>query len=137
MADYTVKRIDEMERAFGGMWVRARASLDATAFGFQITEFPPGFPAEMYPKHAHEHDGQEEVYIVLDGEGQMAVGGEQVPMNRDTWIRVGPTVPRHVAPGPEGMRMLVIGGVPGGVYEPRPETELGGPEELGEGVADG
>ena len=137
MGDYTVKRLDEMERAFGGMWVRARASLGASAFGFQVTDFPPGFPAEMYPNHTHEHDGQEEVYLVLDGEGEMTVGGEKVPMNRDTWIRVGPSVPRHVAPDADGMRMLVIGGVPGGVYSPDATTELGGPEEMGEGVVEG
>ena len=136
MSDYTVKRLDEMERAFGGMWIRARASLGARAFGFQITDFPPGFPSEMYPKHTHEHDGQEEVYIVLDGQGEMTVGGATVPMNRETWIRVGPSVPRHIKPAADGMRMLVVGGVPGGVYEPSPETELGGPEELGEGVVE-
>ena len=135
MSDYTVKRLDEMERAFGGMWVRARASLGAGAFGFQVTDFPPGAP-DMYPMHTHEHDGQEEVYIVLDGEGEMTVGGEKVHMDPDTWIRVGPSVPRHVLPDAGGLRMLVIGGVPGGVYTPDATTELGGPEELGEGVVE-
>lgn len=136
MSDYTVRQVDEMERAFGGVWVRARASLGASAFGFQITDFPAGFPPEMYPKHTHGHDGQEEVYIVLDGEGAMTIDGKTVRMDKDTWIRVGPSVPRHVAPGPNGMRMLVIGGVPGGAYTPTAPTELGGPEEMGEGVVE-
>ncbi|HKP19428.1 MAG TPA: cupin domain-containing protein [Gaiellaceae bacterium] len=90
----------------------------------------------MYPKHTHDHDGQEEVYIVLDGEGEMTLNGETVRMDKDTWIRVGPSVPRHVEPGPGGMRMLVIGGVPGGVYTAPAPTELGGPEEMGEGVVE-
>jgi hypothetical protein len=30
MADYTVKRFDEMEPIFGGFFLRARASLGAT-----------------------------------------------------------------------------------------------------------
>ena len=136
MGDYTVKRLDEMERAFGGVWVRARASLGASAFGFQVTDFPPGAP-DFYPNHTHTHDGQEEVYVVLDGEGEMALDGEKVPMNRDTWIRVGPAVKRHVKAGPDGLRMLVIGGVPGGVYEASAPTELGGPEEFGEGAVEG
>ena len=133
MGDYTVKRLDEMERAFGGMWVRARASLGAKAFGFQVTDFPPGAP-DVYPMHTHEHDGQEEVYIVLDGGGEMTLDGEKVRVDRDTWVRVGPSVKRHIKADPEGMRLLAIGGVPGGVYTAPAPTELGGPEELGEGA---
>ena len=41
---------------------------------------------------------------------------------------------RHIKAEPEGMRLLAIGSVPGGVYQPLPYTELGGPEELGEGI---
>jgi|SRR5581483_772409 len=135
MSDYTVKRLDEMERAFGGIWVRARASLGASAFGFQITDFPAGAP-DFYPKHTHDHDGQEEVYLVLDGDGQMSVDGETLPLDRDTWVRVGPSVARHVKAGAGGLRLLVIGGVPGGVYRAPAPTELGGPEEMGEGIVE-
>lgn len=128
MSDYTVKRFDEMERAFGGAWVRARASLGVTSFGFQVTEFPAGGP-DFYPLHTHEHDGQEEVFIALEGDGEMTLGDETVRLDKDTWVRVGPSVPRHVKAGPNGLRMLAIGGVPGGAYEAHPMTELGGPEE--------
>ena len=135
MGDYKVMKLDEMERAFGGAWVRTRASLGASAFGFQVTDFPAGGP-DFYPAHTHEHDGQEEVFVVLDGDGEMTLDGEKVRMDKDTWIRVGPSVTRHVKGGPNGMRMLVIGGVPGGAYTAHPVTELGGPEEIGEGAVE-
>jgi|SRR5690349_479027 mannose-6-phosphate isomerase-like protein (cupin superfamily) len=135
MGDYTVKRVDEMERAFGGMWVRARASLGATAFGLEIMDLAPGFPAGLYPKHTNEH-GHEEVYIVLDGEGEMTLDAETVKLAPETLIRVGPAVARDIFPGPNGLRMLVISGTPGGAYSAPARTELGGPEEeLGGSVA--
>jgi mannose-6-phosphate isomerase-like protein (cupin superfamily) len=135
MGDYTVKRVDEMERAFGGMWVRARASLGATAFGLEIMDLAPGFPAGLYPKHTNEH-GHEEVYIVLDGEGEMTLETETVKLAPETLIRVGPAVARDIFPGPNGLRMLVISGTPGGAYNAPARTELGGPEEeLGGSVA--
>jgi mannose-6-phosphate isomerase-like protein (cupin superfamily) len=135
MGDYTVKRVEEMERAFGGMWVRARASLAATAFGLEIMDLPPGFPAGLYPKHTNEH-GHEEVYIVLDGEGEMTLDSDTVKLAPETLIRVGPAVARDIFPGPKGLRMLVISGKPGDAYDPPAGTELGGPEETpGGGVA--
>jgi len=115
MPGYTVKRIDEMESAFGGGMLLARAALGVTAFGMQIEEFPPNF--DQYPEHSHDEDGQEEVYIVLRGSAEIEIDGERVPIDTETIARVGPGTPRRVFAGPEGVRILVIGGVPGAVYE--------------------
>jgi hypothetical protein len=41
---------------------------------------------------------------------------------------VGPATHRKIHPGPEGVKILALGGIPGGVYEPPDYTELGGPE---------
>jgi hypothetical protein len=40
-APYTVKRLEELERAFGGAFVRVRAELGISAFGVQVVELPP------------------------------------------------------------------------------------------------
>ncbi|HLJ21331.1 MAG TPA: hypothetical protein VKU84_14090, partial [Stellaceae bacterium] len=64
--DFTVKRLDEMEAAFGGGFIRARASLGASAFGMQVLALPPS-SGDAYPEHDHLHDGQEEVYLLLSG----------------------------------------------------------------------
>jgi hypothetical protein len=41
VADFTVKRIDDMQ-AIGPM-KRARAELGVKSFGLQVFDFPPGF----------------------------------------------------------------------------------------------
>lgn len=126
MADYTAKRWEEMEPVFGGVFRRARASLGVTSFGMQLLEMPAG--ADFYPNHDHADLGQEEVYVVLAGSGEMDIEGERVPLAPDTVVRVGPETKREIHPGNDGVRILVLGGVPDGVYNPPAFTELGGPE---------
>jgi mannose-6-phosphate isomerase-like protein (cupin superfamily) len=127
MADYTCKRFDEMEPILGGFFLRARASLGASSFGMQILQMPPN-AGEFYPNHDHADSGSEEVYVVLGGEADFEVEGERVHVGPDTAIRVGATTHRKILPGPEGVKILAIGGVPGGVYSPPAFTELGGPD---------
>src|SRR4051794_17531489 len=110
MADYTVKRIDELEGAFAGIYKRARAELGVEAFGLQVLDYPPNL--ELAPLHDHTRDGQEEVFVVLRGAGELEVDGERLPMDPDCIARVGPSAKRKFWPGPEGMRVLAIGGVP-------------------------
>jgi len=122
MADYTAKRIDEMEAGFGGGFVKARAELGVTAFGFQVIQLPPDY--SDYPEHDHADSGQEEVYVAIGGSGWMDVEGERVELDPDTLVRVGPEAKRKVNAGPQGLRMLVIGGAPGETYKINPTTEL-------------
>ena len=129
MADYTVKRFDEMEPILGGFFLRARASLGAGSFGMQILQMPPD-GGDFYPNHDHADTGQEEVYVVLGGEADFELEGERVHMEPETAIRVGAATHRKILPGPEGVRILVIGGVPGAAYSPPAFTELGGPDPV-------
>jgi mannose-6-phosphate isomerase-like protein (cupin superfamily) len=124
MADYTAKRIQDMEAAFGGGFVKARAELGVSSFGIQVIQLPPG--SENYPEHDHAEDGQEEVFLALDGSGWLEVDGERVDLDRDTLVRVGPAAKRKIYAGPEGLRVLAIGGVPGEAYTVKSLTELGG-----------
>jgi mannose-6-phosphate isomerase-like protein (cupin superfamily) len=124
MADYTTKRINEMEASFGGGFVKVRAELGVTAFGMQVIRMPPDY--QDYPEHDHGEDGQEEVYVALEGSGWIDIEGERVDLSRDSFVRVAPGTTRKVFPGPEGLTMLVIGGRPGTAYEVNPTTELTG-----------
>jgi mannose-6-phosphate isomerase-like protein (cupin superfamily) len=124
MADYTAKRIADMEAGYGGGFVKARAELGVTAFGFQVIQLPPNY--SDYPEHDHAETEQEEVYLALSGSGTLDVEGEQVQLDPETFVRVGATAKRKVIAGPEGIRMLVIGGSPGKVYEAPEATELTG-----------
>jgi len=123
MSDYTAKRIKEMEAGFGGGFVKARAELGVTAFGMQVIQLPPDYGD--YPEHDHADSGQEEVFVTLSGSGWMDIEGERVEMDSETLIRVAAPDRRKVHAGPEGLRMLVIGGSPGKPYEVAPMTELG------------
>src|SRR5205085_2842690 len=107
MADYTVKRVDEMEAVFAGGYVRARAALGVESFGMQILEIPPNNDA--HPEHDHGRDGQEEVYVVMRGGGEIDIDGERIALDPDTMVRVEPGTKRKLFSGPEGMRVLALG----------------------------
>jgi quercetin dioxygenase-like cupin family protein len=123
MADYTAKHLDEMEAAFGGGFVKARAELGVTSFGMQVIRMPADYTE--YPEHDHAGDGQEEVYIGLDGSGWIEIEGARVELAKDVFVRVGAGTKRKVHAGPAGIQMLVIGGCPGKPYEIASVTELG------------
>jgi mannose-6-phosphate isomerase-like protein (cupin superfamily) len=122
MADYTAKQLKDMQTGFGGGFVKVRAELGVSAFGIQVIQLPPDFGD--YPDHDHAESGQEEVFAVLAGSGWMDIEGERVEMNPETVIRVGPETKRKVYSGPEGLRMLAVGGCPGEAYKISELTEL-------------
>jgi mannose-6-phosphate isomerase-like protein (cupin superfamily) len=126
MADYTAKKIDDMEAIARGGFKRARAELGVQSFGMQVIDMPPNF--ENYPEHDHSEGGQEEVYLVLRGSADVDVEGERVSLDENTIIRVGPEAKRKINPGPQGVRLLAIGGTPGEAYEPPDFTKLGAPD---------
>ena len=116
MADFTVKHFDEMAAKMGGAFKLARSSLGVTSFGLQILDLPPG-AGESYPNHDHLKDGQEEVYIVVGGGGAIAIEGDEIALEPDVAVRVGPSAKRQLLAGDDGLRVIIIGGVPGAAYE--------------------
>ena len=128
MADLTVASFEEMEPIYDGLARRARATLGVSAFGMQVMSLPPNW--DGYPKHRHDADGedanQEEVYIPLDGSATLLAGEEHVDLRPGMMVRVGPEQYRQILPGPDGVRLVALGGVPGS-FAPSPWTELGGP----------
>ncbi|MGB2711253.1 MAG: hypothetical protein WBC33_07025 [Conexibacter sp.] len=128
MADFTVKRIDDMQGAYGGAFKRARAELGVSSFGMAIIDMPPNYPD--YPEHDHAEDGQEEVFMALRGSGELDVEGERHPLDTDHAIRVASGTKRKILPGPDGIRVLVLGAAPGKVYEPGPFSQLDGAQSF-------
>jgi mannose-6-phosphate isomerase-like protein (cupin superfamily) len=126
MSDYNVKRIEDMEAIVFGSFVRARAELGVESWGMQVLEIPGG--ATQYPEHDHTETGQEEVFVVLRGAGEIEIDGERHPLDTETMVRVGPGPRRKLWPGDDGMRVLAIGGVPGQPYEAPDISQLGAPD---------
>jgi mannose-6-phosphate isomerase-like protein (cupin superfamily) len=128
MTDFSVKRIDEMDTAFLGAFKRARAELGVESFGMQVIDLPPNF--DRYPEHDHGESGQEEVFLALRGTGEIEIGDERVPLDADHIVRVGPEERRKLTSGPNGIRILALGGTPGQVYEAPEVSQLGAPDPM-------
>jgi hypothetical protein len=128
MGDYTVKKIDDMEAVFQGAFKRARAELGVESFGMQIIDMPAGY--ENYPEHDHAEDGQEEVFLTLRGGGEIEIEGERFPLDADHVARVASGTMRKVWPGADGIRLLVLGGIPGKAYEAPDVSRLGEPDPM-------
>ena len=118
MDGFTMRRIDELPTTFHGAVKLAGDELGVRSFGMQVLDFPGGFGD--YPAHDHAEDGQEEVYVVLDGSAEFEVGGERVDAAAGTMLRVEPETHRTLKAGPDGVRLLAIGSTLEGTYE-RPD----------------
>jgi mannose-6-phosphate isomerase-like protein (cupin superfamily) len=114
MADYSVCKLDEIEGSYGGGYKGLREPLSATAFGIGVIQMPADYAD--YPDHDHSDDGQEEVYMTLDGSGEMDIEGERVPLEPGVCVRVGASTKRKVIAGPNGIRFVAVG-APEGSYK--------------------
>ncbi len=120
MSDVTVKRFDEVphytgEHAIPGIkFHTAGRALGVTAWGMNVLAIDAGCTG--YPEHDHAKDGQEEVYVVLQGTGTLEAEGASTPLEPGTLARVGPDTKRKLLPGPDGLVVLALGGTPGKAY---------------------
>ena len=128
MADVTVKRTEDFEATFGGAMLKARSGLGVTSFGMQLLRFPPH--ADRYPEHDHSHDGQEEVYTVLEGRAVLQVGDEEHELEPGVFARVGPNERRKLSTADEAAVILALAGVPEQPFEIVGYTEEGAPDPL-------
>jgi mannose-6-phosphate isomerase-like protein (cupin superfamily) len=126
MTAFRVVKIDDMESIAFGTFKRARAELDVSSFGLQILDLPPNLDA--YPEHDHSEDGQEEVYFVLRCGGEIEIDGERIPFDPETAVAIKAGTRRKLWPGPDGMRVVAIGGTPGAAYQGKEFSELGAPD---------
>jgi uncharacterized cupin superfamily protein len=100
-----------------GVFYKMRRALGITGFGINYVEAPPG--AEGI-KHDEAETGHEEVYIVLAGSGAMRIGEDEVALHPGRWLRVDAEETRVVVAGPDGLKMIMVGGTPGAPFTPRP-----------------
>jgi mannose-6-phosphate isomerase-like protein (cupin superfamily) len=94
----------------------------------QILRFPP--EATRYPEHDHLHDGQEEIYFVLEGRATLTAGEEEHELETGMFARVGPQETRKLRTGEEPALILALGGIPGQPFEPTGYTNEGEPDPL-------
>jgi hypothetical protein len=115
MADVTVKRLDELE-SYAGQFLYAGRGLGVTSWGMNVLKLPANW--QDYPDHDHAKDGQEEVYVVLQGSARLTAGTESWDLVPGTLVRVGAKQKRKITPGAGGVTILALGGTPGKAYQP-------------------
>jgi hypothetical protein len=105
--------IDDLPTLWDGFAKLVRSGLDITAFGVQIMDLPPDHTTAS---HDEADSGQQELYVALRGAGAVVAGPERLPLDAEHLVRVNAGVDRVLTSGPEGLRVLCVGGVPGGPY---------------------
>lgn len=90
---------DNQEARFAGK------ALDAESTGLAYHIVKPGKKQAF----GHRHENAEEVYVVLSGEGRVALDDDVIDVKRLDAIRVAPTVARRFEAGPEGLELVVFG----------------------------
>ncbi len=116
---YEVKHVDDfevMEGSGGATWRLARKALGSEAFGFNVVEIEPG--GEI-PAHDESESGQEEVFIILEGDGTIVAGDEEHDAPAGTFARYSPETNRTIRNKSESpVRALLIGVAPDSSYKP-------------------
>jgi mannose-6-phosphate isomerase-like protein (cupin superfamily) len=105
-----VARLDDIERR--GRSIPVREHLGIHAFG--INAYTPGEDGTLINEHDEAGSGQEELYIVLDGQATFEVDGEAFDAPAGTFVSVRPES-RRKATG-EGT-VLALGATPGQAYQ--------------------
>jgi hypothetical protein len=114
MSDYAVASIDDLPTLWDGFARLVRAGLGITAFGANIMDLPADYTTKS---HDESESGQQELYVALRGSGSVDVDGARLPLDADHLVRVDARTSRALSSGPDGLRVLCIGSVPGAAYE--------------------
>lgn len=117
---HAVRRIDDLPQLWDGFAKLVRTGLGISAFGVQIMDLPPDYTTAS---HDEADTGQQELYVALRAAGSVEIGDERLPLDADHLVRVDAGVARALSSGPDGLRVLCIGSVPGGVYTPPAWTD--------------
>jgi uncharacterized cupin superfamily protein len=119
MTDLTARgsAIDDLPDMWDGFMRMVRPGLGLSAFGANIMNLPPDYTTRS---HDESGSGQEELYVRLSGAGWIVLddSGDRLALDAEHLAAVGPDVPRSLASGPAGLRVLCIGSAPGRGYEP-------------------
>jgi len=108
--NWRVARLDDMERR--GRDIPVREHFGIHAFG--INAFTPREDGTLVTDHDEAGTGQEELYIVLDGNVTFEIDGEAVDAKPGTLVSIRPEA-RRKATG-DGT-VLVLGATPGEAYQ--------------------
>jgi quercetin dioxygenase-like cupin family protein len=104
---FTIGHLGDFEQ--NGRWQLVRRGLGVESFGLNVVEIEQGYST---PEHDETERGQEEVFIVLEGDAVMVIDGADHPAPAGTFIRVAPPLLRTVRNDSEQPVTLLIVSAP-------------------------
>jgi uncharacterized cupin superfamily protein len=114
--------LDDMPQLWDGFAKLVRAGLGITAFGAQVMDLPPDYSTKS---HDESETGQQELYVALRGSGAVVTDDADLTLDPEHMVRVDAGIGRVLRSGPDGMRVLCVGSVPGAAYTAPDWTEHG------------
>jgi hypothetical protein len=119
MSDYAVAHLDEIDETTDGRepWRPVRHHFGITAFGVNAwTARDAG--DRIINEHDESDDGNEELYLVLQGHAVFELDGDRVDAPAGTFVFAPPGVKRTAFAEEPETTILALGGIPGKAYEP-------------------
>jgi uncharacterized cupin superfamily protein len=111
---FAARALDELPTLWDGFATLVGSGLDITAFGVNIMDLPPDYATTA---HDEAETGQQELYFALRGSGAVVIDGMPHPLDAEHLVVVNAGTSRVLSSASAGLRVLCVGGVPGGVYE--------------------
>ena len=119
MSGYAVAHLDEIDEMDDGRcpWRPVRHHFGITAFGVNAwTARDAG--DRIINEHDESDDGNEELYLVLQGRAVFEVDGDRVDAPAGTLVFARPGVKRTAFAEESETTIIALGGTPGKAYEP-------------------
>jgi quercetin dioxygenase-like cupin family protein len=101
----TKARYDDVDPVAGGLYF-LREELDCANMGLSVLECEPGWTGKP---HDHAEDGQEEVYVLVEGEATVTVDGDDVSLKAGDALRLAPEEERQIHNGESESRFVLVG----------------------------
>jgi quercetin dioxygenase-like cupin family protein len=103
---HSLVNYDDVDPVGGGLHF-LRDALDCSNLGVSVLDVEAGWSGKA---HDHADDGEEEVYVLVDGEATVTVGDETVSMSAGDALRVDPETTRRIDADADSL--FVIAGAP-------------------------
>jgi mannose-6-phosphate isomerase-like protein (cupin superfamily) len=110
MANYTIRRLEDIPDAFGGQYPGSMRYMTSDLGSEQIAFTHRVMPPKTGGKggYGHRHRTQEEIYFVIRGMLEFKLDDDVVDVRGGTAVRVAPSVVRSVwNDGPEDAELVI------------------------------
>ena len=111
VSNYTIRRLDEVDDAFGGQYPGVMRFLTGPLDAQQVAITHRHMPPQSGGKggYGHRHRTQEEIYFVVSGTLQFKLDDDVLDVEGGSAVRVAPEVVRSVwNEGPDDAQLLIF-----------------------------